>query len=194
MAATASVTLTCHPHMRTDVACAVSARVHRSPNGTLALTFVLDADLARLRIPPLGVPRMTHGLWEHTCFEAFIALDTAPGYHEFNFAPSREWALYAFQSYREIAALPDEVVAPEISVHASTDRLELEAIVRLGSLSATHASAPLRLALSAVVEGGSGRLSYWALHHPAGKPDFHHADAFALLLAVPGVDSADDPR
>jgi hypothetical protein len=25
-------------------------------------------------------------------------------------------------------------------------------------------------------------LSYWALRHAAGKPDFHHRDAFAMPL------------
>jgi hypothetical protein len=32
------------------------------------------------------------------------------------------------------------------------------------------------------VEDVDGILSYWALRHPAGKPDFHHTDAFALQL------------
>ena len=39
---------------------------------------------------------------------------------------------------------------------------------------------PLRLGLAAVIEASDGTRSYWALRHPAGQPDFHHADAFAL--------------
>jgi hypothetical protein len=31
-----------------------------------------------------------------------------------------------------------------------------------------------------VIEDQSGGVSYWALAHPPGKPDFHHADGFAL--------------
>ncbi|MBI3061386.1 MAG: hypothetical protein HYY83_05345 [Deltaproteobacteria bacterium] len=27
-----------------------------------------------------------------------------------------------------------------------------------------------------------GTISYWALKHPPGKPDFHHPDAFALEI------------
>jgi hypothetical protein len=42
--------------------------------------------------------------------------------------------------------------------------------------------APWLLGLSAVIEEMNGRLSYWALAHPPGKPDFHHADCFALEL------------
>jgi hypothetical protein len=38
----------------------------------------------------------------------------------------------------------------------------------------------LRIALAAVIEDENGRLSYWGLRHPPGKPDFHHPDGFAL--------------
>ena len=40
----------------------------------------------------------------------------------------------------------------------------------------------LRLALAAVVEEDDGRLSYWALQHAPGNPDFHHPEGFALEL------------
>ena len=40
----------------------------------------------------------------------------------------------------------------------------------------------LKLALSAVIEESAGRVSYWALRHPEGKPDFHHPACFALNL------------
>jgi hypothetical protein len=40
----------------------------------------------------------------------------------------------------------------------------------------------LRIGASAVIEDDGGALSYWALRHPPGKPDFHHPDAFALEL------------
>ena len=61
-------------------------------------------------------------------------------------------------------------------------RLELDARVRLGHLSPMHLNARLSLGLSAVIEDDAGTLSYWALRHPPGKPDFHHPDAFALEL------------
>ena len=44
---------------------------------------------------------------------------------------------------------------------------------------------PLGLGLSTVVEDNHGRLSYWALRHPSGKPDFHHPDTFALEIVPP---------
>jgi hypothetical protein len=43
----------------------------------------------------------------------------------------------------------------------------------------------IRLGLSALVEAIDGELSYWALRHLPGKPDFHHVDAFDLQLDWP---------
>ena len=48
-------------------------------------------------------------------------------------------------------------------------------VLRYEPARALHARAPLSLALSAVVEDLGGALAYWALEHPAGKPDFHDA-------------------
>jgi hypothetical protein len=192
-AATHSVTLICHPQTRTHIVRGITVNVRRSADGALAIAYDLDADLDRLRIPPVRPSRLVHGLWEHTCFEAFIAVDKTPAYHELNCAPSGAWAIYAFQGYRELAPQPDEMQPPELTVRRSAGQLELDAVLHLESFSAVHTIAPLRVALAAVIEDTNGRLSYWALRHPAGKPDFHHADAFALTVDAPGVDSIVDP-
>ena len=42
-----------------------------------------------------------------------------------------------------------------------------------------------RLGLTAVVEAADGSLSYWALHHPAARADFHNGGGFALGIEVP---------
>ena len=36
--------------------------------------------------------------------------------------------------------------------------------------------------LTVIIEEDNGGMSYWALKHAPGKPDFHHRDAFALEL------------
>ena len=51
----------------------------------------------------------------------------------------------------------------------------------LGALALSD-SPVVRLGLSAVIEEADGRVSYWALAHPAPKPDFHHAGTLALQL------------
>jgi hypothetical protein len=149
------------------------------------MTYCLNGDIPEIRIPWASVPRIGTQLWEHTCFEAFIAVEGQPAYHEFNFAPSGEWAVYAFLGYRERGPRVSEIVPPWVGVRSTQSRLELDTFVRLDGLSAIHRRASLRLGLSAVIEASDG-LSYWALHHPAGKPDFHNADGFTLLLEPPG--------
>ena len=176
------VALTPHAHTRASAVHRVDARMHRDPDGTLALTFGLTGPLSALRIPPTGEPRRGHELWRHTCFEAFVARDGTTAYHELNLAPSREWAVYAFRVYRRGAPLDDETLAPRIVVRRDADRLELDALVPLGRLSPQHRHEPLRVALCAVVEERDGTLSYWALRHPPGRPDFHHPEGFALRL------------
>ena len=62
----------------------------------------------------------------------------------------------------------------------ASERIELNAHVPLVMFESPH------LGLSAVIEGADGSLSYWALVHPPGKPDFHNADCFALELPPMG--------
>jgi hypothetical protein len=44
---------------------------------------------------------------------------------------------------------------------------------------------PWRYGLSAVIEEEGGNLSYWAIAHPEGKPDFHAPACFVGELAAP---------
>lgn len=184
--------LTCHPETPCRHVRGVSTRVQRKPGGALAFAFALDGDLARLRIPARGPDRRADRLWEHTCFEAFIAPEDAQTYCEFNFAPSREWAAYAFRRYRDGKAL-ELAWTPAISVRRTADRLELDATIRVDRLPGVPPHAPLRLGLSAVVEDEQGHRAFWALRHPPGQPDFHHRDAFALEIDPPDADLMNDP-
>lgn len=160
-----------HPASHCAALRGIDASVSRNP---LRVTYVLEGDIDRLRIPPPRPRRIAERLWQHTCCEAFIARKGLPGYHEFNFSPSGEWAAYAFSRYREGAPLADH--GPQITVRRTAERLELDALIRLRD------EGKLLIGLSAVVEDEHGLLSYWALRHPLGKPDFHHPEAFALEL------------
>ena len=177
-----------HPATPCSAVRALNARVTRMPQGLLAVTYALEGELERLRLPAPKPPRMSDGLWGRTCCELFIARAGAPGYHELNFAPSGEWAVYAFERYRSRAPLADEAkeLTPEIRTHRTAERFELNALVRLARLAPEYAAAPLSLAVTAVIEDEDGALSYWALAHPGGNPDFHHADGFALAIDEAG--------
>jgi hypothetical protein len=178
--------LTCHPATPAGAVDAVSAEVSRAPDARLRFRFIVRGDIARVRVPPFREPRAGSELWRHTCCEAFVAVDGVAAYHELNVSPSGEWAVMAFTGYRDLAPLAAVVPTPSIAVRATARRLELEMAVAFGCLSARHATARLRLALAAIVEETSGAVSYWALHHAAGRPDFHHRDAFVARLEPPG--------
>ncbi len=179
------IDLRCHPSTRPEAVSAIAVLVRRSANAELQMTFRLDGDIPRIRVPSPGLPRIATQLWQHTCFEAFIAVEGQPAYHEFNFAPSGEWAVYAFCCYRNGGPIANEMMRPHIAVRFTGSRLELDTLVRLDVLSAIHPRASLRIGLSAVIEA-CDELSYWALRHPADQADFHDADGFALLLEPPG--------
>jgi hypothetical protein len=156
------------PHPRTPCAAvrAISARVSRT-RPDLIVSYSIEGDIGRVRLPLRG----EQPLWQHTCCELFVARKGAPAYREFNFALSGEWAAYEFERYRQ--GVPVQVEDPQIAVRASAGRLELDARV--------PADGSLLLGLSAVIESDQG-LSYWALRHPPGEPDFHHADCLAMEL------------
>jgi hypothetical protein len=58
-----------------------------------------------------------------------------------------------------------------------------EIVLRGGQLEVSLPQNAARIGLSAVIEEQDGTISYWALRHAAGKPDFHHPDGFAMELA-----------
>jgi hypothetical protein len=174
--------LAAHPSTPNEAVRALSARVWMEDSDTLVFDYSLDADLSRVRVPP-GTGARADALWKHTCFEAFLAPAQIPGYYEFNFSPSRDWAIYRFSAYRDGMAPAKIGQAPQICLHRGEAGVELEATVRLEALADLPDAHRLRVALAAVIEDQDGRLSYWALRHAPGKPDFHHPSAFALEIA-----------
>jgi hypothetical protein len=166
-----SAALERHPDSPCAALRGIEVAVSRGADGKLEVAYVLEGEIDRLRIPPRRAARAAERLWQHTCCELFVVRDGAPGYREFNFSPSGEWAAYAFARYREAAPL--SIPDPRIAVKRDADRFELSAAIPVDA-------GKLRIGLSVVVE--ADEISYWALRHPPGKPDFHHRETFALTL------------
>jgi len=165
-----------HPDCRCDAVREIAVDATRLEPSALRLRYRVAGTLTGLLLPQPASPSRTDGLWQHTCFEAFLRIGTDQAYYEYNFAPSTEWAAYAFTSYRsEMRIIADATLS--IDVTGSDTALDLVADIQ-----DLPQDGPWRLALSAVMEETSGRRSYWALAHPKGKPDFHHSDCFALEL------------
>jgi hypothetical protein len=151
------------------------------PNDRLWLRYHVDCDLAAIELPdPVEEPVRADGLWQTTCFELFLRDSEASEYLEFNFSPSRKWAAYRFDDYRQgMREWPLD--APEIWLDMSDTHVALEATLSLPTLLGLNAYA----GLSAVIHESDDIKSYWALRHPPGQPDFHHGDCFALKLSPP---------
>lgn len=170
-----------HPDHHCDAVKAITVSVRRA-GGNLVIRYTLTGALERLAIPQPGPPRAADRLWQHTCFEIFMRCAGRTEYHELNFAPSCAWALYAFRAYRDGGRIDAPDCAPRLDVRRTASELRLEATLDLAALSPAYESGPLRVGFSAVVEAADGKLSYWALAHAEGKPDFHHPKAFALVI------------
>jgi hypothetical protein len=156
---------------------AITVSATRSAQGSLSLRYEVTGELAGVRWPAVTASERTDELWRRTCLEAFIRSGDEPGYVEANLSPSTQWALYRFDAYRAGMRAADDIAAARIVLERTDERFELSAEIALGD------ARGWRLAATAVIEEADGRLSYWSLAHPAGRPDFHHADNFILDLS-----------
>lgn len=176
------VELVCHPDTPSHAVTGISVHATRTAEGKVALHYCISGQIAKLRVPAPGPARIGWKLWRHTCCELFVREKNGAAYHEFNFSPSGEWTIYAFGKYREGGALDDQSMNPQIAVQSTPGRFDLYALADLPTLSPGYRTA-LAIGLATVIEEDSGSISYWALRHAPGKPDFHHASTFALELA-----------
>src|SRR5581483_4713786 len=165
-----------HPHSQGGAGIQIEGAVTRpsSSNG-LILSYVVRGAISDILIPEQTTSQRADGLWQHTCFEAFLGT-SGTEYYEFNFAPTTQWAAYRFSGYRNDRSLA-VITPPLIKVNSGTHRYSLQATLSLASWDREDFLS-WRIGLSAVIEDRSGRMSYWALVHPEGKPDFHRSETF----------------
>ncbi len=168
------VTLTPHPDTPSSAVERIEVEVERRED-FIWLRYAVYGDVGRVLWPQAVDPGRADDLWRHTCFEVFAPTDD--GYREFNLSPSGGWASYRFGGYRSGMAPADER-AQVLDSEATEAWVTLEALVEAPADAAG-------IGLSAVIEDIDGAISYWALAHPPGKPDFHHPDSFALILPPP---------
>jgi hypothetical protein len=152
---------------------------HAGAFGATATTniwFGVGAPASRFVIPEVDEPSRAGDLWKTTCFEAFLRESGNEAYQEWNFAPSGQWAAYSFSDYREEMAELEVRTPPYIRME---DNLTWWT---LGATIAVEAGKSWDINLTAVLEEKDGTKSYWALAHPAEKPDFHSPDCFVAKL------------
>jgi hypothetical protein len=147
----------------------------------LELRYELRGPLEQLRIPePVESPERRDGLWEATCFEAFLAVEAEEAYREINLSPAGHWNLYRLDGYRRGLRPEPALTALPLTQLRTAESLWMGLTLDLSAL--LPAPQPLELAITAVLEGRDGALSHWALAHPGGEADFHRRDGFLLCL------------
>lgn len=171
-----------HPDFSCPAVERLEVEVARQGEG-LSLRYRLTGRIDELVIPEPAPVRRADGLWQHTCLEAFLRKSGGEAYRELNFSPSGAWAAYDFTAYRAHMRETAGQAAPPIECLKGGRMLELATTVSLGDLAGVR----LDLGLSAVIESRTGARSFFAAAHPAGKPDFHHSDCFAIELAPAGM-------
>lgn len=175
------VTLTPHPDTH-GPAIRIAVEILRPRTPAVSLRYSLSGEVSRV-VMPAGGRKRADELWRTTCFEAFIEMD-GRAYCEINLSPTGAWAVYDFTAYREGMRAHPGAEARDFRRSQDGSALEVAATFDLDRVVGDR-PCPWRMGLSAVVEDVDGGISYWALAHPPGKPDFHHRDSFALILPSP---------
>lgn len=173
--------LICHPGLARNIP-ELSISVELTANRTrgMLICYTLQGAINLLNIPTAQAATAADGLWQHTCFEAFVGVKGEESYREFNFSPSGQWAAYAFSAYRQrMAWLLKQ--APHSQCILSEQQLILRAEIPAIALPKHFTEQTLEIGLTAVIETNDAQLSYWALQHPAEKADFHQRAGFTII-------------
>ena len=178
-----------HPASRTPPGWAVDVATRWSA-GALLVEYTLAVPAGRLMLPQRSAePSARDLLWKRTCGELFVGVRGEPGYIEFNFSPSGDWASYAFDGYREngrprswqgptpgVRVMPGEGVTRLVAVVPQQAFL---CLLRDGRMPRLEAACTL------VLEADRGDLGYWSLAHPRAVPEFHDRAGFVADFTVP---------
>ncbi|MEO6041410.1 MAG: DOMON-like domain-containing protein [Croceibacterium sp.] len=169
-----------HPDHPPAQVSAVEARVIGFDANWLRLRWRIEG-AETLVVPPFGGRGRADELWRTTCFEAFLMPEGGEAYVELNLSPSERWNAYDFTSYRAGMAERPFPREPECTLRQGSRFTIFDAAIPTGGLPAGECA----MALAAVIEEQGGTVSYWALAHAAGKPDFHSLACFTAALPAP---------
>lgn len=151
---------------------------------SLVILYRIAGEVSRLHLPPPGFARRADGLWQHSCFEAFLRAGAVASYYEFNLAPSGDWAAYRFGRQRSERSVP-EISVPRIVCRHFPEGYELSVTIPVAALPELARAIEIEAGIAAVIEADDGSLSHWALAHGGVTPDFHEPTSFLLKISRP---------
>src|SRR5512139_4043370 len=146
-----------HPDSLDRAVRQIEVEIARPRPDSLLLSYVVTGAMSDILMPAPAAATRSDGLWQHTCFEAFVRASSEAGYYEFNFAPSTEWAAYRFSGHRSEMRAADGIDAPLIELQSGPFSCTLRAALDLRGLPDLARQASWQLGLSALIEDTSGR-------------------------------------
>ena len=151
-------------------------------NSILQFDFILKDDFQQFSQPQVSrtwsndqIDRQL-GLWNHTCFEAFLKPVGTDKYYEFNFSLKPAWMAFLFESYR----FPQPPMVTN-DFHMQSMNWDLATGTLTVQLLNTTQYNKFNIGLTAILEEKSGIKHYYALAHMGTKPDFHLSESFTLI-------------
>ncbi len=124
------------------------------------------------------------GLWQNTCFELFLGVDTQAAYREVNLSPAEVWNCYQFDDYRKPDQMPP-VQAHDIQLfEIQAQPQKLHAVINVQALLEHYQCqlSDLRLGLSSVLMLKNGQSHFFALQHTGSQADFHRKQDWTARL------------
>ncbi|HWK41501.1 MAG TPA: DOMON-like domain-containing protein [Croceibacterium sp.] len=172
--------LAAHPDHPAGMVERVEARVIGRDATWLRVRWRIEG-AGQLVVPSFAGRGRADELWRTTCFELFLQPAGGAAYCEFNLSPSARWNAYDFDSYRAGMRERPFPREPECTLRQGSTFAIFDAAIPVAGLP----DADCAMGLCAVVEEQGGTISYWALTHEDGRPDFHSAACFTASLPAP---------
>ncbi|MCI5120375.1 MAG: hypothetical protein D3908_04110 [Candidatus Electrothrix sp. AUS4] len=158
----------------------LSGILSRSATG-LQLVYELRGSVDKVLLPPAeAAPCRRDELWQATCIEFFVGASGSPHYWEVNLAPSGDWNVYSFSSYRQGMREEGSISALPCSQHRQPTSCQLALDFPLARLIAPDQS--IEVAVSVILQGHNGERAFYALAHCGPQPDFHLRASFLIQL------------
>jgi len=158
----------------------VEAKIIGADASWLRVRWRVDGS-QQLVVPAFAGKGRTDALWQTTCFELYLKPAGGEAYCELNLSPSERWNAYDFDGYRAGMRERPFPREPECTIRQGSTFAIFDAAIPVAGLPASDCA----MGLSAILEEQGGTISYWALAHPEGKPDFHAPACFAAELPAP---------
>ena len=144
----------------------------------LTVNYQVKGDIEGIVWPALNAPACRKdALWRHSCLELFVSSPGSKAYDEYNFSPSGDWAVYHFESYRQLIA---DAVSIRVEIEQAIETHQASFWVN-ADIDSAWRDMTLELSITAVLEWVDGEMGYFALMHCADKPDFHRRESFAMI-------------